>query len=78
LLKNASDLKEKSSRSLDATYLYFKKILASMLLSTEEEMYYGRMVLCEEGAGRTQIIESNFGLLVKNVETLYQSRFDAV
>jgi len=49
-----------------------------MLLSTEEEMYYGRMVLCEEGAGRTQIIESNFGLLVKNVETLYQSRFDAV
>lgn len=56
----------KSSRSSpDATQLYLKEIGFSPLLSAEEEVYYARLALKGDSAGRKRMIESNLRLVVK-------------
>ena len=56
---------ERFQRTLDATQLYLNEIGFSPLLSPEEEVYYARMAMRGEEAGRTRMIESNLRLVVK-------------
>ena len=53
------------SQSLDPTQLYLNEIGYSPLLSAEEEVYYGRLALQGDEAGRKRMIESNLRLVVK-------------
>ncbi len=50
---------------MDATRLYLSEIGFSPLLTAEEEVYYSRMALRGEEAGRKRMIESNLRLVVK-------------
>jgi RNA polymerase nonessential primary-like sigma factor len=52
-------------KSLDATQLYLNEIGYSPLLTAEEEVYFSRMALRGEDAGRKRMIESNLRLVVK-------------
>ncbi|MEH6358947.1 MAG: RNA polymerase sigma factor RpoS [Pseudomonadales bacterium] len=54
-----------SKKSLDATQLYLNEIGFSPLLSAEEEVYYSRLALSGDEAGRKRMIESNLRLVVK-------------
>lgn len=54
-----------SKKSLDATQLYLNEIGFSPLLSAEEEVYYSRLALKGDEAGRKRMIESNLRLVVK-------------
>jgi RNA polymerase nonessential primary-like sigma factor len=64
--QGASGDSEKSFRkSLDATQLYLNEIGYSPLLTAEEEVYFSRMALRGEEAGRKRMIESNLRLVVK-------------
>ena len=54
-----------SQKSLDATQLYLNEIGFSPLLSAEEEVYYARLALKGDEAGRKRMIESNLRLVVK-------------
>lgn len=54
-----------SKKSLDATQLYLNEIGFSPLLSAEEEVYYARLALSGDEAGRKRMIESNLRLVVK-------------
>ncbi|EGG99448.1 RNA polymerase sigma factor RpoS [gamma proteobacterium IMCC2047] len=54
-----------SKKSLDATQLYLNEIGFSPLLSAEEEVYYARLALKGDEAGRKRMIESNLRLVVK-------------
>ena len=52
-------------KTLDATQLYLNEIGFSPLLTPEEEVYYARMAMRGEEAGRKRMIESNLRLVVK-------------
>jgi len=54
-----------SKKSLDATQLYLNEIGFSPLLSAEEEVFYSRLALKGDEAGRKRMIESNLRLVVK-------------
>jgi len=54
-----------SKKSLDATQLYLNEIGFSPLLSAEEEVYYARLAIKGDEAGRKRMIESNLRLVVK-------------
>jgi len=54
-----------SKKSLDATQLYLNEIGFSPLLSAEEEVFYARLALSGDEAGRKRMIESNLRLVVK-------------
>ncbi len=56
---------EKFQKTLDATQLYLNEIGFSPLLSPEEEVYYARLALKGDEAGRKRMIESNLRLVVK-------------
>lgn len=56
---------DRFQRTLDATQLYLNEIGFSPLLSPEEEVYYARMAMRGEEAGRKRMIESNLRLVVK-------------
>lgn len=51
--------------SFDATQLYLSEIGFSPLLTHEEEIYYGRLALQGDEAGRKRMIESNLRLVVR-------------
>ena len=52
-------------KTLDATQLYLNEIGFSALLTPEEEVYYARLAMKGEEAGRKRMIESNLRLVVK-------------
>ncbi len=52
-------------KSLDATQLYLNEIGFSPLLTPEEEVYFSRLALKGDEAGRKRMIESNLRLVVK-------------
>lgn len=52
-------------KTLDATQLYLNEIGFSPLLTPEEEVYYARLAMKGEEAGRKRMIESNLRLVVK-------------
>lgn len=54
-----------NKKSLDATQLYLNEIGFSPLLSAEEEVFYARLALKGDEAGRKRMIESNLRLVVK-------------
>lgn len=56
---------DRFQKNLDATQLYLNEIGFSPLLTPEEEVYYARMALRGEEAGRKRMIESNLRLVVK-------------
>ncbi|RRJ85086.1 RNA polymerase sigma factor RpoS [Aestuariirhabdus litorea] len=56
---------DKFHRSLDATQIYLNEIGFSPLLTPEEEVYYARLAIKGEEAGRRRMIESNLRLVVK-------------
>jgi RNA polymerase nonessential primary-like sigma factor len=56
---------DRFKKTLDATQLYLNEIGFSPLLSPEEEVYYARMAMRGEEAGRKRMIESNLRLVVK-------------
>ncbi len=62
-LRFASNYNNK--KSLDATQLYLNEIGFSPLLSAEEEVYFSRLALKGDAAGRKRMIESNLRLVVK-------------
>lgn len=53
------------AKAMDATQLYLSEIGFSPLLSAEEEVYYSRLALQGDSAGRKKMIESNLRLVVK-------------
>lgn len=53
------------TKAMDATQLYLSEIGFSPLLSAEEEVYYSRLALQGDSAGRKKMIESNLRLVVK-------------
>lgn len=55
----------KLHKALDATQLYLNEIGFSPLLSPEEEVYFARLALKGDEAGRKRMIESNLRLVVK-------------
>ncbi|HLB43058.1 MAG TPA: RNA polymerase sigma factor RpoS [Gammaproteobacteria bacterium] len=55
----------------DSTQLYLKEIGFSPLLSPEEEVYYGRLILKGDQAARRKMIESNLRLVVKIARKYY-------
>ncbi len=55
----------KSTRVPDPTQIYLSEIGFSPLLSAEEEVYYGRLAISGDEAGRKRMIESNLRLVVK-------------
>ena len=64
---NENSVKEDlgSKKTMDATQLYLSEIGFSPLLSAEEEVYYSRLALKGDEAGRKRMIESNLRLVVK-------------
>jgi RNA polymerase nonessential primary-like sigma factor len=52
-------------KTLDATQIYLNEIGFSALLTPEEEVYYARLAMKGEEAGRKRMIESNLRLVVK-------------
>lgn len=57
--------------SVDPTQMYLKEIGFSPLLSAEEEVKYGRLVLKGDPAARKKMIESNLRLVVKIARRYY-------
>ena len=53
------------TKAMDATQLYLSEIGFSPLLTAEEEVYYSRLALQGDEAGRKKMIESNLRLVVK-------------
>lgn len=53
------------TRQLDATQMYLNEIGFSPLLTPEEEVYFSRLALKGDAAGRNRMIESNLRLVVK-------------
>ncbi len=53
------------AKAMDATQIYLSEIGFSPLLSAEEEVYYSRLALQGDAAGRKKMIESNLRLVVK-------------
>lgn len=62
---------KEAMRSPDATQLYLKEIGFSPLLTAEEEVHYGRLVLKGDQAARKKMIESNLRLVVKIARRYY-------
>lgn len=56
---------DKSTGAPDPTQIYLSEIGFSPLLSAEEEVYYGRLAISGDEAGRKRMIESNLRLVVK-------------
>jgi RNA polymerase nonessential primary-like sigma factor len=54
-----------NAKALDATQLYLNEIGFSPLLTAEEEVYFARLALKGDEAGRRRMIESNLRLVVK-------------
>ncbi|MDB6063163.1 MAG: polymerase sigma factor RpoS [Verrucomicrobiaceae bacterium] len=52
-------------KTLDATQIYLNEIGFSPLLTPEEEVYFARLSLKGDAAGRKRMIESNLRLVVK-------------
>lgn len=63
--KSARSTGDRFQKTLDATQLYLNEIGFSPLLTPEEEVYYARMAMRGEEAGRKRMIESNLRLVVK-------------
>lgn len=61
----------KTKFSNDPTHLYLKEIGFSPLLSAEEEIKYGRLVLKGDQEARRKMIESNLRLVVKIARRYY-------
>lgn len=57
--------------AIDPTQMYLKEIGFSPLLSAEEEVKYGRLVLKGDPAARKKMIESNLRLVVKIARRYY-------
>ncbi|VVC76188.1 RNA polymerase sigma factor RpoS [Aquicella siphonis] len=57
--------------SLDPTQIYLKEIGFSPLLTAQEEVYYGRLVMKGDPAARKKMIESNLRLVVKIARHYY-------
>ena len=53
------------AKAMDATQLYLSEIGFSPLLTADEEVYYSRLALQGDAAGRKKMIESNLRLVVK-------------
>lgn len=56
---------DSNQRTFDSTQLYLNEIGFSPLLSAEEEVFYGRLAIQGDEAGRRRMIESNLRLVVK-------------
>jgi len=56
---------EHLTKNLDATQLYLNEIGFSPLLTPQEEVYFARLALKGDEAGRKRMIESNLRLVVK-------------
>ncbi|MCL6416355.1 RNA polymerase sigma factor RpoS [Aestuariirhabdus sp. Z084] len=56
---------DKFHKSLDATQIYLNEIGFSPLLTPEEEVYFARLAIKGDEAGRRRMIESNLRLVVK-------------
>lgn len=69
--KSSSKHSREPSQRLDPTQMYLKEIGFSPLLSAEEEVYYGRLALKGDPAGRRKMIESNLRLVVKIARRYY-------
>jgi RNA polymerase nonessential primary-like sigma factor len=52
-------------KTLDATQIYLNEIGFSPLLTPEEEVYFARLSMRGDAAGRKRMIESNLRLVVK-------------
>jgi RNA polymerase nonessential primary-like sigma factor len=65
------EAKPVAKHSNDPTHLYLKEIGFSPLLSAEEEIYYGRLVLQGDEKARRKMIESNLRLVVKIARRYY-------
>ena len=63
--KSMPSSSDRLQKTLDATQLYLNEIGFSPLLSPEEEVYFARMAMRGEDAGRKRMIESNLRLVVK-------------
>lgn len=61
---------------LDSTQLYLKEIGYSPLLTAEEEVKFGRLVLKGDQAARKRMIESNLRLVVKIARRYYNRGLD--
>src|SRR3990167_1468772 len=61
----------KESHRFDPTQIYLKEIGFSPLLTAEEEIHYGRLVLKGDEAARRRMIESNLRLVVKIARHYY-------
>ncbi|OGT62009.1 MAG: RNA polymerase sigma factor RpoS [Gammaproteobacteria bacterium RIFCSPHIGHO2_12_FULL_45_12] len=59
------------ARTMDPTQMYLKEIGFSPLLSSEEEVYYGRLARDGDAASRRRMIESNLRLVVKIARRYY-------
>ncbi len=75
LNKSAEKIKEKGGVR-DSTQMYLREIGFSPLLSAEEEVYYGRLVLKGDQAARRKMIESNLRLVVKIARKYYNRGMD--
>src|SRR3990167_692446 len=64
-------VKAKNAFTADATQLYLQEIGFSPLLSAEEEVHYGRLVLKGDPDARRKMIESNLRLVVKIARHYY-------
>lgn len=67
----SSESKSVAKFSNDPTHLYLREIGFSPLLSAEEEIKYGRLVLKGDQAARRKMIESNLRLVVKIARRYY-------
>jgi RNA polymerase nonessential primary-like sigma factor len=56
---------DKFLKTLDATQMYLNEIGFSPLLTAEEEVYFARLAIKGDEAGRKRMIESNLRLVVK-------------
>src|SRR3990167_9188316 len=70
ITRSEKKMPEKSQR-LDHTQLYLKEIGFSPLLTAEEEVYYGRLVLKGDATARKKMVESNLRLVVKIARRYY-------
>src|SRR5258708_2611066 len=64
------------SPTLDATQIYLNQIGFSPLLTSEEEVYYARLVQKGDAKARAKMVESNLRLVVKIARRYYNRGLD--
>lgn len=69
--EEVAEVKPIEKHSNDPTHLYLKEIGFSPLLTAEEEIFYGRLVLKGDEKARRKMIESNLRLVVKIARRYY-------